>query len=188
MVAHIYVNSQTPGPGTYREQNELSREGRYVKSSDKNSCVPTFKLPLKKHAEERVGFKSYTKDVPGPGSYTVRETSNNNKYRNNYDLQLYKKERKIELHDKTKLDIPGPETYNLPSDFGNTHMIPFHARKKNSRVRTRNLAYAPTQSQTLIGLNQSSQIQIDGSESKINPMTTFSQQMASPNGLTSVDL
>ena len=40
------------------------------------------------------------------------------KYKSLYSINLYRNERKIELHDKTKRDIPGPGTYRVPSDFG----------------------------------------------------------------------
>ena len=43
---------------------------------------------------------------------------------NNHNMRtfvFYKDNRKIDLQDKTKRDIPGPGTYRLPSDFG------FHA-------------------------------------------------------------
>ena len=87
--AHIAVKVHNPGPGSYREKNEMSAEGRYVKSTCKNSCVPTFKLPMKKTHDERVIAKDFTKDNPGPGAYTPRETSSNNKYKNSYNLRLY---------------------------------------------------------------------------------------------------
>ena len=61
-------------------------------------------------------------DVPGPGSYTPHEGSVSNRYRNTYDYKLNKYDRKIELHDKTKLNLPGPQQYVLPSDFGNAHL------------------------------------------------------------------
>lgn len=56
--------------------------------------------------------------TPGPGTYTLLETPTNNKFRNCYDLVLHRGERNISLHDKTKLEFPGPEKYNLPSGFG----------------------------------------------------------------------
>ena len=63
------------------------------------------------------------KDIPGPGQYTPCETSSNNRYKNTYDYRLHARERKIELHDKSKLDLPGPQQYILPSDFGNNHLV-----------------------------------------------------------------
>lgn len=66
---------------------------------------------------------STSRDNPGPGSYTPRETDRTNKYRNSSNLVLYPKDRKIELYDKTKLTMPGPQQYTLPSDFGNAHVI-----------------------------------------------------------------
>ena len=33
-------------------------------------------------------------------------------------FRFYQNNRKIELHDRTKRDIPGPGSYRLPSDFG----------------------------------------------------------------------
>jgi len=48
------VKVHNPGPGTYKEQDEMTKEGRYVKSTHKNSCVPEFKRSLHKKSEERV--------------------------------------------------------------------------------------------------------------------------------------
>ena len=59
------------------------------------------------------------KDVPGPGSYSPCETRNNNQFKNGYDYRLHSYNRNIELHDKSKRDLPGPGQYLLPSDFGN---------------------------------------------------------------------
>lgn len=47
------------------------------------------------------------------------------KFKSIYNIHLYKNERKIELHDKTKKDIPGPGTYRAPSDFG--YLLPTHS-------------------------------------------------------------
>ena len=49
-------------------------------------------------------------------------------------FRLYQGHRKIELHDKTKRDIPGPGSYRIPSDFGfyaNQTMIPLTDRSSN---------------------------------------------------------
>lgn len=40
------------------------------------------------------------------------------KFKSLYNIELYKNDRKIELYDKTKRDVPGPGTYRVPSDFG----------------------------------------------------------------------
>ena len=84
--------------------------------------MPQFKLPTKKTNEQRVVSQNIGVDVPGPGSYTPCEGSSTNRYRNTYDYKLHKYDRKIELHDKTKLNLPGPQHYILPSDFGNAHL------------------------------------------------------------------
>ena len=56
---------------------------------------------------------------------------------------MYPGDRKIELHDKTKLDIPGPCQYTVPSDFGNVlhscctqsnFAIPKRNRGRNDRT------------------------------------------------------
>ena len=107
-----------PGPGTYIEQDDMTKEGRYVKSSHKNSCVPAFKRPLHKLSEERVQVSKSTKSNPGPGSYNPCNSDRTNRYKNLQNLTLYQGERKIELYDKTKLALPGPQQYTLPSDFG----------------------------------------------------------------------
>ena len=78
-----------PGPGTYKEQDEMTKEGRYVKSTHKNSCVPEFKRSVQKKSEERVVAINYLKDNPGPGTYTPRDTDRTNKYRNGYNMTLY---------------------------------------------------------------------------------------------------
>ena len=41
----------------------------------------------------------------------------NNKHADK-SFRFYQNNRKIELHDRTKRDIPGPGSYRLPSDFG----------------------------------------------------------------------
>lgn len=41
----------------------------------------------------------------------------NNKH-GDKSFRFYQNARKIELHDRTKRDIPGPGSYKLPSDFG----------------------------------------------------------------------
>ena len=91
-------------------------------SNEKNGAVPLFKAPSNKQSEERVVGYAHTRDVPGPGSYTPRETSKTSKYKNPYNINLYSRDRKIELHDKSKLDLPGPLQYTLPSDFGNPQL------------------------------------------------------------------
>lgn len=80
--------------------------------------MPTFKTPSA--LSERQITDRPQKDIPGPGTYTPRENEFNNKFRNSYNLTLYRGERKIVLHDKTKLGLPGPQQYTLPSDFGST--------------------------------------------------------------------
>ena len=106
--------------------------------------MPQFKLPFKKQGEDRFVANSICNEVPGPGAYTPRETSQSNKYRNTYDFKLHKYDRKIELHDKTKLNLPGPQQYILPSDFGNGHLASTTSftipQNMNRKVRTRNNA------------------------------------------------
>lgn len=85
LIAHIAVKVNNPGPGTYDDNDEIRNNGRYLRSCEKNSSVPTFKLPFKPKAEERVVAKEYTRENPGPGTYTPRETSRTNKYRNCYN-------------------------------------------------------------------------------------------------------
>jgi len=77
---------------------------------------------MNKIGEERVIAINTSKGIPGPGSYTPRDSSQTSKYKNSMNLKLYQRERKIELHDKTKLSLPGPQQYILPSDFGNAHV------------------------------------------------------------------
>lgn len=61
----------------------------------------------------------FTKDIPGPGRYTpTQKATEMSKNMKGFNIRLYKNDRKIELHDKTKRDNPGPGTYRLPSDFG----------------------------------------------------------------------
>ena len=55
-IAFVAVKATTPGPGTYKEQNDLSAEGRYVMSSHKNVNVPSIKRTYRPDAEERVFF------------------------------------------------------------------------------------------------------------------------------------
>ena len=62
LLAHIAVKVHNPGPGTYKEQDEMTKEGRYVKSTHKNSCVPEFKRSVQKKSEERVVAINYLKD------------------------------------------------------------------------------------------------------------------------------
>lgn len=120
--SHIAVKVNNPGPGTYKDATAMASDGRYLNSTFRNSCVPTFKTP--KMTSERVIVAKPTKEIPGPGSYTPRDTETTNKYRNCYNLILHRGERKIALHDKTKLDLPGPTQYTLPSEFGNpAHLI-----------------------------------------------------------------
>ena len=119
--------------------------------------MPQFKLPMKKDGNERMISQSGEKNVPGPGAYTPRETSQSNRYRNTYDFKLHKFDRKIELHDKTKLNLPGPQQYILPSDFGNGHLASASSftipQGMNKKVRTRNNAH--TKSTTLMVKNGS---------------------------------
>ena len=77
---------------------------------------------MKKKNEERIISQVIGVDAPGPGSYTPCEGSVSNRYKNTYDYKLHKFDRKIELYDKTKLNLPGPQHYILPSDFGNSHL------------------------------------------------------------------
>ena len=84
----------------------MKKDGQYLNSTFRNSCVPTFRTP--RATEERQIAQKPMKDIPGPGSYTPRDSSTTNKYRNCYNLILYRGERRIELHDKTKLNLPGP--------------------------------------------------------------------------------
>lgn len=80
-------------------------------------CVPTFKPPNK--SSTRVFAFDFTKDIPGPGRYTpTQKATEMSKNMKGFNIRLYKNDRNIELHDKTKRDIPGPGTYRLPSDFG----------------------------------------------------------------------
>lgn len=101
--------------------------------------MPLIKLPLNPEKIKRVVALDVTKDIPGPGSYTPRVTSINNRYRNTLSINLYTGDRKIELHDKSKLENPGPCQYTLPSDFGplpaapSSFVIPRQARAKKNR-------------------------------------------------------
>lgn len=58
-------------------------------------------------------------------------------------FRFYQNNRKIELHDRTKRDIPGPGSYRLPSDFGyanlpNQSLMPQSARAyRPERLRQR---------------------------------------------------
>ena len=101
-------------------------------------------------------------DAPGPGSYTPCEGSTSNRYKNTYNYQLHKYDRKIELYDKTKLNLPGPQHYILPSDFGNSHLASstgFSIPQLNAGVgltaakttRTRNNAILPRTKSTNLG-------------------------------------
>ena len=137
-IAHIAVKSKTPGPGHYGEALRISANGEYPVSTIPTSKVPTFKLPIKKI--QRVTYTDYTKDNPAPNTYTPTKesimASNKHCLRN---FILYKGNRKIDLHDKTKRDIPGPGTYVLPSGFG------FHASEEmttplSARSRTPRMA------------------------------------------------
>ena len=108
---------------------------------------------------------SSTRDIPGPGSYTPRETDKTNKYRNSYNLQLYSRERKIELHDKSKIDLPGPQMYTLPSDFGNPQLVASAAQfvipqQTARKKRTRNNAMiqqSSTKKTNLLDMRQSTE-------------------------------
>jgi len=79
--------------------------------------VPTFKKPAKKDGRFPV-IDSAGKYNPGPGTYSPskRSVDMSMKYANR-TYRLYKEDRKIVFHDKTKRDIPGPGEYALPSDF-----------------------------------------------------------------------
>ena len=115
--SHHHVKSTTPGPGTYGDPLHIDANGSYPVSTIPTSRVPTFKLPMKK--PERVTYTNYTRDNPAPNAYSpTRESimANNKHCLKSY--RLYQGKRKIELHDKTKREIPGPGTYQLPSDFG----------------------------------------------------------------------
>ena len=57
-------------------------DGRYVVSGFKNSCVPSFKLPVNRASHERVIAHNYQREVPGPGTYSPCVTDRTNKYRN----------------------------------------------------------------------------------------------------------
>ena len=84
----------------------MSSNGRYQNSNIRNSCVPMFKKPSS--PAERVISEKPQKNIPGPGTYSPQENGFNNKFRNCYNLQLYRGERNIVVHDRTKLDLPGP--------------------------------------------------------------------------------
>jgi hypothetical protein len=95
----------------------VSADGRPILSTEMPICVPLFRQPNKEIS--RVVAYNYTKDNPGPGMYSPSQRSNDMiKFKSLYNINLYKNERKIELHDKTKRDIPGPGMYRVPSDFG----------------------------------------------------------------------
>lgn len=163
------MKSKTPGPGTYGEPNK-SVEGRYVLSSDRNITVPSFKRPTHQKSSDRMIAPSPPPgQSPGPGTYTPTENELSNKYRNQTGVKLYRRERKIELHDKTKLDLPGPCNYQLPSEFGfvpqlsstqSSFAIPKttrntkHKRSRNALVPSRTTAQLQA---TLTGLPSDSQ-------------------------------
>ena len=115
----IVAKEQNPGPGTYREQDMLSSSGRYVLSETKNACVPQFKRSYAKLGGERIIGQTQPRDVPGPGSYTPQDIGESNRFKITYDLKLHKNDRNIQLFDKAKIALPGPDSYDLPSDFGN---------------------------------------------------------------------
>lgn len=99
----------------------------------------------------------YTKDIPGPGMYTPSQKSSDmTKFKSIYNINLYRNERKIELHDKTKRDIPGPGTYQMPSDFGYiqrqytvSDLYPQHHRNQTEKQPK----FVPTGEETLKNLN-----------------------------------
>lgn len=103
----------------------MSADGRTVLSTDQPVCVPVFRHPSKEIA--RVVAFDYTKDIPGPGMYSPSQrASDMTKFKSMYNIQLYPRDRKIELHDKTKRDIPGPGMYQVPSDFGYPPVVLSH--------------------------------------------------------------
>jgi hypothetical protein len=79
--------------------------------------VPTFKKPSRKDGRFPV-IDCAGKYNPGPGTYSPSRAAvdMSMKYPNK-TYKLYKEDRKIVVHDKTKKDIPGPGQYALPSAF-----------------------------------------------------------------------
>jgi len=80
--------------------------GRYIRSNEKNGGVPVFKLPSNKKSEERAVTRDSSIEGPGPGSYTPCESNLTSRFKNLNNISLYPHDRKIELHDKTKIDLP----------------------------------------------------------------------------------
>lgn len=110
------MTSKTPGPGTY-EIKHVNSDGKTVLSTDAPIRGQTFNPPNKN--SKRVIAFDFTKDTPGPGMYTPSQKATEmSKNMKGYNYRLYQFDRKIELHDKTKRDFPGPGTYRVPSDFG----------------------------------------------------------------------
>ena len=77
-----------------------------------------FKLPTKKQNSRQIAI-DYTRDNPPPTAYSPTKGAimASNKHADK-SFRFYQNNRKIELHDRTKRDIPGPGSYRLPSDFG----------------------------------------------------------------------
>ena len=68
-------------------------------------------------------------------------------------FRLYQGNRKIELHDKTKRDIPGPGTYRVPSDFGFYEDVPVVPLSARVHAQRKTKSFAKTTSTNLMQAN-----------------------------------
>jgi hypothetical protein len=69
--------------------------------------TPIYKLPVKR-------LKLVKKfENPGPGAYNPKMQVIEK------DIRLYRGERVVSFIDRTKLNLPGPGSYELFSEFGN---------------------------------------------------------------------
>lgn len=114
---HVSIKQAVPGPGHYGCGIEMNSTGTYSVSNFQNSRAAYWSPSKERFLDET---KS-TRNLPGPGEYTINEKKDGvyilSKYKNNGTSKFHKSVQPRST--KAKLfDTPGPGSYIAQSDFG----------------------------------------------------------------------
>ena len=109
-------NDDVPGPGYYEAKENINSKGVYYASNHQNVKSVPYRPSMR--------FKQKFSDVPGPGNY-----SSEHPYRIGYFMKSrnfncspfgFGTDSRKSMEIKSIMANPGPGSYNLPSEFGNT--------------------------------------------------------------------
>jgi len=122
MESDVRIKKIIPGPGSYQPKWDMDKKGIYYISNFVNTQAKSFT------PKQLARFGHKNGESPGPGAYEVKPTISRDgnqfisKFQSSKSIPFSKSERKLypNIRDESKKDVevPGPGTYQAPSEFG----------------------------------------------------------------------